>query len=65
MKKARQKPTSDRPATYQIQVPEELDLILFASGSNTQSILSAALVDIATLVALLSVHWPSVSLVGA
>jgi hypothetical protein len=65
MKRGRQKLTLDRPATYQIQVPGELDLILFVSGSNTQPILSAALMDIATLVALLWVHWRSVNLVGA
>jgi hypothetical protein len=65
MRRIRQRPALDRPATYQIQVPEELALILFVSGSNTQPILSAALVDIATLVALLPVHWPSVNLVGA
>lgn len=49
----------------QEKVPGELDRILFVSGSNTQPILGAALMDIATLVALLWVRWPSVDLVGA
>jgi hypothetical protein len=42
-----------------------LALILFASGSSTQPLLSAALMDIAILVALVWMHWPSVDLVGA
>jgi hypothetical protein len=42
-----------------------LALILFASGSSTQPLLSAAVMDAVILVALLWVHWPSVDLVGA
>jgi hypothetical protein len=42
-----------------------LGLILFMSGGSTQPIVSAAAMDIAILVALLWVHWPSVDLVGA
>lgn len=42
-----------------------LALILFAGGIGTQPLLSAALMDIAILVALLWVQWPSAALVGA
>jgi hypothetical protein len=42
-----------------------LALVLFVSGSNTQPLLSAAGMDIAILVALVWMHWPSVDLVGA
>lgn len=42
-----------------------LALILFANSIGTQSLLSAALVDVAILVALLWLQWPSVDLVGA
>ena len=42
-----------------------LALLLFVSRSSTQPVLSAALMDVAILVALLWVHWPSVDLVGA
>ncbi len=42
-----------------------LALVLFVSGSNTQPVLSAAVMDIAILVALIWMHWPSVDLVGA
>ena len=42
-----------------------LALLLFASGSRTQPLLSAAVMDIAILLALVSIHWPSVELVGA
>jgi hypothetical protein len=42
-----------------------LALVLFASGSSTQPLLSAAGMDIAILVALVWIHWPSVDLVGA
>jgi len=42
-----------------------LALLLFVNGSKTQPVLSAALMDVAILVALLWVHWPSVDLVGA
>ena len=42
-----------------------LAMLLFASRGSMQPVLSAALVDIAILVALLWVHWPSVDLVGA
>jgi hypothetical protein len=42
-----------------------LALILFARADNTQPILSASLMDVAILVAILRVHWPSVDQVGA
>ncbi len=42
-----------------------LALVLFVSGSSTQPVLSAAVMDIAILVALVWIHWPSVELVGA
>jgi hypothetical protein len=42
-----------------------LALILFVGGGNTQPILSAALMDVAILVALLWAHWPSADVVGA
>lgn len=42
-----------------------LALILFAGGGDTQPVLSAAIMDLAILVVLLWVHWPSVDLVGA
>ena len=42
-----------------------LALALFVSGGNTQAIVSAAVMDIAILVALLWIHWPTVDLVGA
>jgi hypothetical protein len=42
-----------------------LALVLFVSGSSTQPVLSAALMDIAILVALVWMHWPSADLVGA
>jgi hypothetical protein len=42
-----------------------LALILFVSGGNTQPVLSAAAMDIAILVALVWMHWPSMDLVGA
>jgi hypothetical protein len=42
-----------------------LSLGLFASGISTQPVLSAAGMDIAILVALVWIHWPSVDLVGA
>jgi hypothetical protein len=42
-----------------------LALLLFVSGSRTQPLLSAAVMDIAILVALVWIHWPSVDLVGA
>lgn len=42
-----------------------LALLLFAGDGSTQPILSAALMDIAILVALLWMRWPSVDLVGA
>jgi hypothetical protein len=42
-----------------------LALVLFLRGGNLQPVLSAGLMDIAVLVALLWVHWPSVDLVGA
>jgi hypothetical protein len=42
-----------------------LSLVLFLNGRPTQSVLSAALMDVAILVALLWVHWPSADLVGA
>ena len=42
-----------------------LALALFVSGGNTQAVVSAAVMDIAILVALLWMHWPTVDLVGA
>jgi hypothetical protein len=42
-----------------------LALLLFAGSIGTQPLLSAALMDIAILVALLWLHWPSAGLVGA
>jgi hypothetical protein len=42
-----------------------LALALFANNSDVQPLLSAALADVAILVALLWVHWPPVDLVGA
>ncbi len=42
-----------------------LALILFFSGSNAQPVLSAAVMDVAILVALVWIHWPSADLVGA
>ena len=42
-----------------------LALGLFVSGISTQPVLSAAAMDIAILVALMWIHWPSVDLVGA
>jgi hypothetical protein len=42
-----------------------LALLLFVSRSSAQPLLSAALMDVAILVTLLWVHWPSVDLVGA
>jgi hypothetical protein len=40
-----------------------LALLLFVTSGSTQPILSAALMDIAILVALLWLHWPSTDLV--
>ena len=40
-------------------------LVLFVSGGSTQPILSAALMDVAILVVLLWLQWPSSDLVGA
>ena len=42
-----------------------LALVLFLNGGQVQPVLSAALMDVAILVALLLVHWPAVDLVGA
>jgi hypothetical protein len=42
-----------------------LALALFASGISRQPLLSAGLMDVAILVALLWVRWPSADLVGA
>jgi hypothetical protein len=42
-----------------------LTLVLFAGGGDTQPVLSAAVMDLAILVALLWIQWPSVDLVGA
>jgi hypothetical protein len=42
-----------------------LALALFVSGIGTQPVLSAAVMDVAILVALLWIDWPSVDLVGA
>ena len=42
-----------------------LGLLLFARGGNTQPLLSAGLMDVAILVALLWAQWPSADLVGA
>jgi hypothetical protein len=42
-----------------------LALGLFLKGGQTQPLLSATLMDVAILVALLWVHWPSADLVGA
>jgi hypothetical protein len=40
-------------------------LALFASGIDTQPLFSAGLMDVALLVALLWLHWPSIELLGA
>jgi hypothetical protein len=42
-----------------------LAFVLFVSGSSTQPVLSAAVMDIAVLVALVWIYWPSDDLVGA
>jgi hypothetical protein len=42
-----------------------LALILFVSGGNRQPVLSAAVMDVAILVALVWLRWPSADLVGA
>ncbi len=42
-----------------------LALVLFVSGSTMQPVLSAAVMDIAILVALAWIRWPSVDLLGA
>jgi hypothetical protein len=42
-----------------------LALALFAGGIDRQPLLSAGLMDVAILVALLWIRWPSVDLVGA
>jgi hypothetical protein len=42
-----------------------LALALFANGISRQPLLSAGLMDVAILVALLWVQWPSADLVGA
>jgi hypothetical protein len=42
-----------------------LGLILFARGGDAQPLLSAGLMDVAILVALLWAQWPSADLVGA
>lgn len=42
-----------------------LALALFAGDGSMQPVLSAALMDIAILVALLWIRWPSIDLVGA
>jgi hypothetical protein len=42
-----------------------LALVLFANGDALQPLLSAAAMDVAVLVALLWIGWPSVHLVGA
>jgi hypothetical protein len=40
-------------------------LALFASGIDTQPLFSAGLMDVALLIALLWLHWPSIELLGA
>jgi hypothetical protein len=42
-----------------------LALLLFVSSGSTQPVLSAAVMDVAILVALVAIRWPSVDLVGA
>ena len=42
-----------------------LALGLFATGIDSQPLLSAVLMDVAILVALLWAHWPSADLIGA
>lgn len=42
-----------------------LGIVIFAHGGDVQSQLSPGLMNVAILVALLWVHWPSVDLVGA
>lgn len=42
-----------------------LGLVLFWTSPPASSVLSAGIFDLAVLVALLVVHWPSVNLVGA
>jgi hypothetical protein len=42
-----------------------LGLVLFAKGGDAQPLLSAGLMDVAILVALLWAQWPSADLVGA
>ena len=42
-----------------------LALLLFASASNLQPVLSAGAMDVAILVSLLLLQWPPVELVGA
>jgi hypothetical protein len=42
-----------------------LALALFASGIGRQPVLSAGLMDVAILVVLLLIQWPSADLVGA
>jgi hypothetical protein len=41
-----------------------LGLALFATAGGTQAVLSAALMDVAILVALLWLRWPSPDMVG-
>jgi hypothetical protein len=40
-------------------------LAIFASGTETQPLLSAAAMDVAVLVALLWIRWPAAALIGA
>ncbi len=42
-----------------------LALVLFVQGTSIQPVLSAALMDVAILLALLWLQWPSADLVGA
>jgi hypothetical protein len=42
-----------------------LALVLFAGGGDTQPVLSAAMMDLAILVALVWIHWSSADPVGA
>jgi hypothetical protein len=53
-----------RPAIV-ASVVSLMGLILFAKGGNAQPLFCAGLMDLAVLVALLWVHWPSAGLVGA
>ena len=54
-----------RAAAVSAAVVSLLALVIFASGTETQPLLSAAAMDVAVLVALLWIHWPTAALIGA